>query len=72
MIVPDRKTVEQIRKEYPIGCRVRILKMEDDQAPPVGTEGTVRYVDDTGSICVRWDTGSGLHILYGVDKCEKL
>lgn len=72
MITPDKKTVEKIRKEYPIGCRVRLLKMEDEQAPPIGTKGTVRYVDDTGSICVRWDTGSGLHILYGIDKCEKI
>ena len=69
---PDRKTVEQVRKEYPAGCRVKLLEMDDIQAPPIGTEGTVAYVDDTGSICVRWDNGSGLNVILGVDKCEKI
>lgn len=72
MIFPDRKIVEQIRKQYPAGCRVRLLKMEDVQAPPIGTEGTVEFVDDTGSICVRWDNGSGLNVVYGADRCEKI
>lgn len=48
------------------------LKMDDIQAPPIGTEGTVVHVDDTGSICVRWDTGSGLNVIYGVDRCVKI
>lgn len=69
---PDRKTVEQLRKEYPAGCRVKLLEMDDIQAPPIGTEGTVVHVDDTGSICVRWDTGSGLNVIYGVDRCVKI
>ena len=46
--------------------------MDDEQAPPVGTKGTVRGVDDTASIMVRWDTGSGLNVVYGVDICRKL
>jgi len=69
---PDRKTVEHLRKKYPAGCRVRLLKMDDIQAPPIGSEGTVVHVDDTGSICVRWDTGSGLNVIYGVDRCVKI
>lgn len=71
-LYPDRNTVEQLRKEYPAGCRVKLLKMDDIQAPPIGTEGTVVHVDDTGSICVRWDTGSGLNVVYGVDRCVKI
>ena len=46
--------------------------MDDIQAPPIGSEGTVVHVDDTGSICVRWDTGSGLNVIYGVDRCVKI
>lgn len=42
----------------------------DAQAPPVGTLGTVYGVDDTGSIMVSWDNGSGLNIIYGEDKVE--
>lgn len=71
-LYPDRNTVEQLRKEYPAGCRVKLLEMDDIQAPPIGTEGTVVHVDDTGSICVRWDTGSGLNVIYGVDRCVKI
>ena len=41
---------------------MKLLEMDDIQAPPIGTEGTVVHVDDTGSICVRWDTGSGLNV----------
>ncbi len=68
----DRKTVERLRKQYPVGCRVRLLVMDDIQAPAVGTEGTVRGVDDTGSILVKWDTGSSLNVVYGVDCCMKI
>ena len=42
------------------------------QAPPVGTRGTVIGVDDTGSIMVAWDNGSGLNVIYGVDRCRKV
>ena len=41
--------------------------MEDTQAPPIGTKGTVIGIDDIGSLMVRWDNGSGLNVLYGID-----
>ena len=72
MRFPSREIVERIRKEYPVGTRVELLKMDDPQAPPIGTLGTVRGVDDTASIMVRWDNGSGLHVIYGVDQCRKI
>lgn len=72
MIFPDSRTVERIRREYPAGTRVELLEMDDRQAPPVGTLGTVQGVDDTGSIMVRWDNGSGLSVVYGADRCRKI
>lgn len=72
MQFPERETVEQIRQDYPVGCRVELVRMDDVQAPPIGTNGTVVGVDDIGSIMVRWDNGSSLHVVYGVDKCLKL
>ena len=72
MRFPNKETVERVRKAYPVGCRVELVQMDDEQAPPVGTKGTVRGVDDTASIMVRWDTGSGLNVVYGVDICRKL
>lgn len=46
--------------------------MDGIQAPPKGTLGTVRGVDDAGSIMVRWDNGSGLSVVYGEDIIEKV
>lgn len=46
--------------------------MEDVQAPPIGTKGTVLGVDDIGSIMVAWDNGSLLNVVYSVDKVRML
>ena len=62
----------QLRKPFPAGSRVELVKMDDPQAPPVGTKGTVRGVDDIGSVMVSWDNGCGLSIAYGEDICRKL
>ena len=72
MRFPSRETVERVRQEYPVGTRVELLRMEDIQAPPIGTLGTVLGVDDTGSLLMRWDNGSGLNIVYGEDLVKKL
>ena len=72
MRFPNKETVERIRREYPAGARVELVRMEDVQAPPVGTKGTVLGVDDTGSLLMRWDTGSGLNVVYGEDIVKKL
>ncbi len=66
----SRETLSRLRQEYPRGARAELLKMKDDQAPPVGTRGTVIGVDSIGSVMVRWDNGSGLNVLYGVDSCK--
>lgn len=63
---PNIKIVEAIRKEYPAGTRIRLVKMDDIQAPPLGTEGTVVGVDDTGSLLMHWDNGSHLNIVYEI------
>ena len=68
----SRETVERLRQEYPRGCRVVLVRMDDIQAPPVGTEGTVFGVDDIGSIMVRWDNGSTLSVAYGEDLCRRI
>lgn len=70
MIFPDRSIVERIRQCYPPGTPVRLVQMDDPQAPPPGTRGIVRGVDDTGSIMVSWETGGSLNVVYGIDRCE--
>ena len=67
---PDRKTVERLREQYPAGTRVRLISMDDPQAPPIGTEGTVIGVDDAGNIMMSWDSGGGLNLVYGVDSFQ--
>lgn len=63
---------DELLKKYPIGSRVKLLKMDDVQAPPIGTKGTVVGVDDIGSILVSWDNGSSLNVVDGVDKIKKI
>ncbi len=72
MKFPSREIVERIRREYPAGTRVELVRMDDVQAPPAGTKGTVKGVDDTGSLLMRWDNGSGLNVVYGEDIVRKV
>ena len=64
--------VQMIKEQYKPGMRVRLLKMDDLQAPPIGTEGTVRGVDDIGSVMVAWDNGCGLNVILDEDRVEIL
>lgn len=66
----SKERLAQLRKQYPKGARVQLLWMDDVQAPPKGTKGTVWGVDDTGSIMVQWDNGSSLNVVYGIDSCK--
>lgn len=72
MRFPKRETVEMVRRQYPAGTRVELVHMDDVQAPPEGTKGTVLGVDDTGSLLMRWDNGSGLNVVYGEDIVRKV
>ena len=72
MRFPTSEEVERLKKQYPVGTRIVLRKMEDFQAPPVGTKGTVQGIDDIGSLIVKWDNGCGLSVAYGVDEVEKL
>ena len=63
--------MELIRQQYPVGTRIILNHMDDSQAPPPGTKGTVAYVDDMGQIGVKWDTGSSLSLIPGVDSFSK-
>ena len=70
----SEKTIERLRKEYPTGARVELLHMDDPYNRKLfpGTRGTVKCVDDMGTIHVRWDCGSSLGVVYGEDACRKI
>lgn len=72
MRFPDQRTVERVRAAYPKGTRVELVKMNDPQAPPPGTKGSVLAVDSTGTLIVEWDNGSSLNVVYGEDIVRKI
>ena len=72
MRIPNEAQIEAIRKAYPSGTRVELVFMDDPQAPPAGTKGTIVDVDDIGSLIMLWDNGSGLNVVYGKDHVKKI
>ena len=72
MLMIRQEQLQRLRAEYPKGSRVELLQMDDSQAPPAGTLGTVVGVDDIGSIMVHWDNGSCLSVVWDVDSCRRV
>ena len=68
----SKKALYNLRTRFTPGTRIELLQMNDVQAPPIGTLGTVTGVDDAGSIIVEWDNGNGLNVAYGVDIVRKV
>ena len=47
----SRQTLERLRKEYPSGTRVELIRLDDPYRKiPSGTIGTVEFVDDAGQL----------------------
>lgn len=61
-----KNNAEKMRKLYE-GKTIRLIKMEDEQAPPPGTIGVCKHVDDMGQL--HW-SASGLALIPGVDEFE--
>lgn len=69
----NKSTVERLKNEYPAGTRVEFISMDDPYGHlDEGDMGTVRYVDDVGTVHVNWDCGSSLGMVYGIDRWRKL
>jgi hypothetical protein len=62
-----------IKSMYPKGTRIQLIHMSDPWHPiETGTKGTVRLVDDMGTIHVNWDNGRSLGLIVGEDSFEVL
>lgn len=73
MMFPNKETVERVRRQYPKGTRVELVSMSDPYTTlKPGDKGTVDFVDDTATIFVRWDNGSGLGVVYGEDSLKHI
>ena len=64
--------LNDLKRNFSEGTRVELVLMDDFQAPPVGTKGTVKCVDDLGTVHILWDTGSSLGAVFGEDIIRKL
>ena len=62
-----------LREKYPTGTRVELVHMDDPYTKlTTGDKGTVRFVEDIGTIHISWDCGSSLGAVYGVDVITKI
>lgn len=67
------RQAEMYKKTFPEGTRIMLLKMGDDPRPVEdNTKGTVRLVDDMGTIHCDFDNGRALGIVPGEDRFRKL
>lgn len=65
--------MERIRQQYPPGTEVELIAMPEDPFPvPPGTRGKVIMVDDAGQLVMKWNNGSSLSLIPGVDSFQKV
>ena len=69
----DRNLVQRMKDQYPPGTRIELDFMGDDPRPIApGTKGTVRIVDDMGTVHCDFDNGRRLGLIPGEDSFRKL
>lgn len=66
---PTREEAAEYKKRYPAGTRIMLDSMYDDPDPvKPGTKGTVKSVDDGGTIHCEFDDGRCLGVIPTVDR----
>lgn len=67
------RQVQRYKETYPPGTRIMLLGMGNDPNPvEIGTRGTVKFVDDTGTLHCDFDNGRSLGVVPGEDSFRKL
>ena len=66
-MIIDKKIVSKIKEMFKPGDTVQLEYMNDKQAPPPGTKGEIKYIDDFGTIHVAWENGSSVGLIFPVD-----
>ncbi len=66
------KQLEQLKSQYPEGTKLELVAMDDPHGVPAGTIGVVDFIDDAGQIHMKWQTGSCLALIPGVDCFRKV
>ena len=68
MMIIRSEQLDSLRKQYPVGSRIRLTEMTDDPLPiEPGTMGNLLYIDDIGTFHVQWDNGRTLGVVMGKD-----
>lgn len=69
----ERRFAQRMKDNYPPGTRIMLLSMGSDPCPiEDNTRGTVRVVDDIGTLHCSFDNGRSLGIVPGEDSFRKL
>lgn len=64
----DKNLVQRMKDTYKPGTRIELDCMGDDPRPIApGTKGTVRVVDDMGTVHCNFDNGRCLGLIPGED-----
>ena len=73
MIGIHPEMLKQLKEYYATGTRVMLIRMSDPYTNlRQGDRGTVKMVDDIGTIHVNWDRGSTLGVVFGEDECRRI
>lgn len=69
----ERRFAQRMKDNYPPGTRIMLLQMGDDPRPvEPNTRGTVRAVDDMGTLHCDFDNGRQLGLVPGEDSFRRL
>ncbi len=69
----ERRFAQRMKDNYPPGTRIMLLQMGDDPRPvEPNTRGTVRAVDDMGTLHCDFDSGRQLGVIPGEDSFRRL
>ena len=68
------RQAEALKKAYPAGTRILLIEMGSDDPRPIppNTRGTVRVVDDMGTVHCDFDNGRRLGLVREADSFRKL
>lgn len=64
--------IKNLKEKYKSGTKIELIKMYDLQPLPAGTIGIVDFVDDIGTIHMKWANGSSLGLVETVDEFKIL
>jgi hypothetical protein len=70
---PDKATAERVRRMFPIGCTIELLRTDDPYTALLpGDMGEVLYVDNVCGVHANWSNGSTLAMIYGHDEFRRV